>query len=897
MRRVAQGAEDGLSAGRAPPKALPLTESSSSSLFHHANAVRLLWGYLRSPRGGNEEARYLREIKVLFAPHEAAAKRRFEQVTSAGEGKAEDDWAVSTSDVSLAAAVEAYSSVIRATKGAALFSFGLSTMVTLPPALEKWRLAASATTGDGPGATRKKSKRAPVFPWLSVLADKVLARASFADGVYMGERRSMERDQFMARVARIEGAGARLSPDTNDSEAYSERVQSGMKLPCFVEARTDGTPTARHDKWLPASVHELANDPEVPLLVMRVGADGAERVCPFSLTVELALAESKIRHAKVMCTSPPMAGSSSFMLPAMRVGYPAAPGETHKWVFGVHGICNYVKAVWPAHAAVMFPRIIEAPAFSFVPRGVTSGGAADNGVTMYSEAQMAREGMRELLFGYILGIEEEAADEAETRVDGAEGAVRVTTLRNTRDDHDLWVGERDQRMQLELHLRALWSPYENVLSTTGGKGTLYLSGDAGVYGPGVLDLLLFATLEVLRPCMRVRRGMCADDDVLLEAEPAMCDWFYRMRERDAMVAVLGEEMRLDDDPTGAARRQCLARAEATFSWIEDEIRHQCDHENEEHNRVLANLLPSMGRARENIERARTSNGAQPQKSVVMLGTSTAAAAAAAAGAPATPPQVTADEMELQARMKKAVELQTKQFQAREKTLRETEARFIEWQKKAQATFKEMEETRARELAEKRELEAQLEQMRSADNLSQKRDYYQQQLEQQRQQQLSTQQRQQQQEAQRQQQQEAQQRQQLERQRQRQLEQQRQQLEQQRQQQLEQQRQQQIEQQRRQQQQLQQRMLQQQQQQQQQQQYQPQMYQPQMQQPQQMYQPQLQQSQQMYQPQMLQSQQMYQPQMYQQTRSQRRRSSRRRTAPPPRPKKSKNSPDDDGGFCL
>jgi hypothetical protein len=94
----------------------------------------------------------------------------------------------------------------------------------------------------------------------------------------------------------------------------------------------------------------------------------------------------------------------------------------------------------------------------------------------------------------------------------------------------------ENRSGLRLSLRSLWGAYEHVLSSQGGMGKSFLSGGDGEYGPGVLDLVLFSVLLVLRP---TARKLVPQEPDILSTVPSLKEWYGRLSGRSSVRTVCG----------------------------------------------------------------------------------------------------------------------------------------------------------------------------------------------------------------------------------------------------------------------------------------------------------------------------------------------------------------------
>ena len=305
--------------------------------------------------------------------------------------------------------------------------------------------------------------------------------------------------------------------EEDEEEKLEEKLKKSsmsrsMSLPCFdtTSHRTVSTPTLTDDRWLSSSCQLL--DESVPLLVLPSTASG-ERCCPFSAAIEMAMVESKLRYAVVCHVGGVCA--DGFSLPALRVARGnAAHRKVSEWVFGVKDIWERLTGRYPKHSLAMHPRLAHSPEFPFVSRNIL-GRLAPN-----SQERLDAEAARELLFRHLLSASEEKMVEVE-KLDGG------GTSSDRRVSRDRWIGERDERLSTEFRVRALWSSYNHVLSSDGGMGKMFLSGDVN---PGILDCVVFCVLSMMRSIARIHTNQ-PSDNILLEGESGMVEWFESMEMR------------------------------------------------------------------------------------------------------------------------------------------------------------------------------------------------------------------------------------------------------------------------------------------------------------------------------------------------------------------------------
>ena len=228
--------------------------------------------------------------------------------------------------------------------------------------------------------------------------------------------------------------------------SWIERSVSGSKsLGCFVV--TEETSTSMISSSWPASVPEVPRIPMVVLGCCQGSQSSTTVICdPFSMALEIALSECNIRHAAVHHRG---TNSPGFQTPAVRL-------DGNQWYFGFAPVWAALRERYPAHTSTMCPQLAHAPTFKFST-------TTDMAKIQDPKVRGEFESTREILLRYLFA---------------------------------------ENRSGLRLSLRSLWGAYEHVLSSQGGMGKSFLSGGDGEYGPGVLDLVLFSVLLVLRPTAR-----------------------------------------------------------------------------------------------------------------------------------------------------------------------------------------------------------------------------------------------------------------------------------------------------------------------------------------------------------------------------------------------------------
>ena len=96
------------------------------------------------------------------------------------------------------------------------------------------------------------------------------------------------------------------------------------------------------------------------------------------------------------------------------------------------------------------------------------------------------------------------------------------------------VLDQGERADLIMDLRTILRSYEHVVNKNGGMNKTYFSGGDGHYGPGLLDLLLFSTLFLLRPTLN---RLYKNEPDVLAGLFALSDWYDRVLKRDSVGSI------------------------------------------------------------------------------------------------------------------------------------------------------------------------------------------------------------------------------------------------------------------------------------------------------------------------------------------------------------------------
>ena len=486
--------------------------------FDHSRAVHLIWEYVTSTAGTSKEIYALRQLKGLFAKLETGYCQRllsvgnkdqrcewsnpvgaFEAANAASMCFDNSQVGVCPCILSLAACCAEYSALLRATKGIDFFGFDTAT---------------SATSGTTMEANPNQTTL-PQFPILARITRQVYQRTS-VQCVFNAQRTQFAHELFMGRIGWIEGENTRLhtkvegGPNENKTKATFLVPPRSVSLSCFAThytipaSSTTSLPTAQHDRWIPMECRTL--DAAIPLLV--VPSHAGQRCCPFSAGLEMSLLESSIRYSTLRHDGGEC--EADFVLPALKIPSTTTTNATG-WIFGMHNIWCALKAQYPKHTMHVLPRLSHALPFLFVSKYEL------NQMEPYSKQRLDAEATRELLFRRLLMLKgEEDIEEGEEEMASSihsSNTMNDTNKRksDTRTQRDQWIGERDEKLNIEFRLRALWSSWNHVLSAKGGMGKLFLSGDAG---PGMLDMVLFCTLAMMRPVARLGDSLSLSSCVL-----------------------------------------------------------------------------------------------------------------------------------------------------------------------------------------------------------------------------------------------------------------------------------------------------------------------------------------------------------------------------------------------
>ena len=263
-------------------------------------------------------------------------------------------------------------------------------------------------------------------------------------------------------------------------------------------------------------------------------------------------------------------------MPALKIPSTTTTNATG-WIFGMHNIWCALKAQYPKHTMHVLPRLSHALPFLFVSKYEL------NQMEPYSKQRLDAEATRELLFRRLLMLKgEEDIEEGEEEMASSIHSSNTMTDTNkrksdTRTQRDQWIGERDEKLNIEFRLRALWSSWNHVLSTKGGMGKSFLSGDAG---PGMLDMVIFCTLAMMRPVARLGDSLSLSSsssspkrtsaNTMLEGEAGLLRWFEFMCDRPS-VQLLGIAPLEHDDTT----LETLLESNVTdccLAWVENEMK-------------------------------------------------------------------------------------------------------------------------------------------------------------------------------------------------------------------------------------------------------------------------------------------------------------------------------------
>jgi len=268
--------------------------------FDMAECIKLFWNYLRSQ--GNAESNLLQQIKNMLGPHE----RRLSKQTN--------NSVPSVCDIALSAVVDAFAAVVCTMKGLILFKSDCDV----------------CSRNDRYGNTE--------YPNLTKLRNRLSQKDSYKT-VYNKLRSTMSHDLFMGRIAWLE-----------------RRVSGSKLLPCFT-AVVESSLAQPSAQWPISLSTSCPNIPVVVLACTPGGSGIGEICCPFSMTLEMAMQESKIRHSIVYYTGPL---SPSFQTPALRL-------DGTRWIFGLNNIWKVLKQRYRIHTSSILPRLAHAPAFNFFP--------------------------------------------------------------------------------------------------------------------------------------------------------------------------------------------------------------------------------------------------------------------------------------------------------------------------------------------------------------------------------------------------------------------------------------------------------------------------------------------------------------------------------------------------